>query len=445
MMIEYRPAFGYFFDTGTYLIAAARLVPDQTWPFGYSAFLRLLSPTGKTAVVPLAQHALGLLLALAIYTLLVRRGLSRRISVVAAAPVVLDSRQLMLEHFILSDALFSVLLMTGVLLLLWFERPPIGVVVGSAVFFVAAALTRTVGLGVLPIVVAYVVIRRLGAIATAAFVLALFVPFGGYVVWYHHHHGVYNFNQSTGRFLWSRTTTFVDCSASYLTDREHQICPVEPRGARGTPDNYLWNYDPTHLREVYPGVENDATYRTFALKAIRHQPMDYVATVLVDTGHFITPGWIAPVRTACVDDLWRIPSGPGICPPTLVADGFQPDSRGVGGGNPIDALNSGLREYGLTFTTPPVAVFLLAGFVVVTALRRPRTWRSHDLRDSVFLAGLGVGCIVVAMATSAIDYRYVLPTLPMLPAAAALAWNRLRTARLESATPAGGQAVEGVR
>jgi hypothetical protein len=113
----YHPALLYI-DSAKYLVSS-----EGTAPEGYQVLLRLLDPIGGLALVAAVQHAFGLAMAIALYALLLRRGVPRWAATLAAAPVLLDAYQLQLEQTIMPDVLFETMIAVGLLLLLWPRRP----------------------------------------------------------------------------------------------------------------------------------------------------------------------------------------------------------------------------------------------------------------------------------------------------------------------------------
>ncbi|MDG6100850.1 hypothetical protein Daura_02060 [Dactylosporangium aurantiacum] len=425
MMVAYYPAFGYFIDTRAYMLAAKNWDTDPIWPFGYPFFLFLLAPFERTSVVALTQHLLGLGMGVVVYALLRRRGIARHWSALAAAPILLDARELVVEHHVLSDTLFSVLLLAAVVLLLWSsDRLPVWIAALSGGFFAAASLTRTIGQVLIVVVLAYLVLRRVGWKQVLAFAVAVAIPLAGYMVWFHHEHGVYAINDYTGRYMWARTTTFVDCDKVDFTPQERALCPLEPLGQRLGPDSYLWYDDPTDLVRLY---KDDKVYKSFATKAILAQPLDYVEVVLADTLHMFQPGWHGPQRTECVHDLWNMPSaGSGdACSTTLMVKPFLPGAAAAGG-HPANWKNKTMRGYGTVFTIPGFLFVFVLLFVFAAALRRPRSQHGRENLDVVFLGTVSVALVMMSLALSAIDIRYIMPLMTLAPIALALSIHRFR-------------------
>ncbi|WP_117212838.1 phospholipid carrier-dependent glycosyltransferase [Allorhizocola rhizosphaerae] len=427
--IAYYPAFGSFMDTARYMGSAKFHAPDDIWPFGYPAFLAVLSVTGQVGVVALVQHLLGLTVAIAIYALLLRRGVRHWVAALAAVPVLLDARQVTLEHYILSETLFVVLLTAVVCVLLWREQLPTFVYAVAGVLVAGAALTRTVGQVLVVIFLGYLLLRRVGWRRVLTFALAVAIPICGYSVWFHHHYGKYALNHWSGRFLWARTTPFVDCANPGFTAEDRRICPAEPVSERLGPDTYLWGGDPARLTDVYPGRAGDDAYGSFAMKVIKHQPGDFARTVLTDAVHFVQPGWQGKPHTRCINDLWRMPSGPvtqrgDVCGPALMVSGFQPEAAGPAGAT-ITPINATLWHYGRFAATPPLLLLCLAVIAAIAIVVRRAKLPVRDRHDVLMLLAAGGALMAVSLTLSAIDVRYSLPLLPIIPAAAALALRRI--------------------
>jgi hypothetical protein len=261
----------------------------------------------------------------------------------------------------------------------------------------------------------------------ALLAVLMVLPIGGYLVWYHQHHGVYATNQVQGRFLWSRTTSFVDCERHDFTPAEQDICPKTWVVRRPPPDEYVWGYDEEHLTQrFHPEITDDEVFASFARKAILGQPLDFVKTVVKDTFHMAQPWRVMPNRTQCMTARWDLPHpSQGGCRADLLADGYRVEIAGTGGdnGSPVAYL---LHNYGNIYTVPP-ALYLHIGLIgLLLALWRARRDRRRSL-ESLLLGTTGLALLVGAIATSAIDPRYGLPMLVLAPVATVLALKRART------------------
>ena len=97
--------------------------PSGMDPVGYKGPLRAILFVANFDAVAAVQHLLGLAMAVLIYLLLLRRGVSRWLAALAIAPVLLDAYQLQIEQTIMPDVWFEALIVAGLAILLW---PPAG-------------------------------------------------------------------------------------------------------------------------------------------------------------------------------------------------------------------------------------------------------------------------------------------------------------------------------
>src|ERR1700675_1127798 len=97
-MLGYPGALWFAGDSYVYLSAALRLRPDLSKMTGYSLFLRGIEPFHSLTLVTGVQHLMGLGVAVMIYLLLRRNGVSQRWATVATLPVLLDGFLIEDEH-----------------------------------------------------------------------------------------------------------------------------------------------------------------------------------------------------------------------------------------------------------------------------------------------------------------------------------------------------------
>ena len=119
--IGYEPAL-LFIDSKKYIFGTT--ADYNAWgsydPIGYTLIvLRPVLMFADLAFVALLQHLLGLAMAVALYVLMLRRGVTRWLAALAVAPILLDAYQLNAEQTIMPDVLFEALLVAGIVLLLW--------------------------------------------------------------------------------------------------------------------------------------------------------------------------------------------------------------------------------------------------------------------------------------------------------------------------------------
>ncbi|GGP90659.1 hypothetical protein GCM10010140_20450 [Streptosporangium pseudovulgare] len=410
-MLGYRPAQLYWYDSFTYLDTAVHLRPSATFhPIGYPLLLRALLPFHSVTVIAAVQHLLGLATGAVIYALLRRRSLPGWGASLATVPALFDASFLRLEHAVLSDTQFIFLIVTGVAVLMWSPRLSPRAAAVAGLLFAAAALTRTIALPLLVLVLLVLAVRRAGWRPLAALVLAGTLPLAAYAGWYRAHHGAFALSGADGVALWARTMTFADCSVIDPPADEARLCP------NGTvvdaASEYVWAPGASLNRLPGDRFSHNALARSFALRAVAAQPLDYLREVAKDTS--LAFPWTPvphPKRVNAAFGFalgdWALPAQPLI---DQVRREYDPGIRGLYSVRPYaDFLVA--YQYPAYLRGPMLAAILLAG--AAGAVLR---WRSVLLPWAV-----AVGLLVGPVAVLDFDHRYVLPVIPVACLAAALA------------------------
>src|SRR6516162_7841445 len=135
----YRPAL-FYIDTTRYLYNA-----EGMDPVGYKGPLRAILLVANFNAVAAVQHLLGLAMAVVIYLLLLRRGVSRWLAALAIAPVLLDAYQLQIEQMVMPDVWFEALIVAGLAILLWAPEPGWRRAVAAGVVLGTSATVAQVG------------------------------------------------------------------------------------------------------------------------------------------------------------------------------------------------------------------------------------------------------------------------------------------------------------
>jgi ABC-type multidrug transport system fused ATPase/permease subunit len=436
VFLAYQPAL-FSPDSRFYLGQSARLEPPPSWPIGYPTFLRLLPLENDLAVVPFVQHLLGLAVAVLLYALLLRLGVPVWLGALATAPVLLDAYQLNIEQYILSEALFGLLLVAASALLLW--QRPLGMASAglTGLLFAAAALTRSIA--VLAGALALLTVLFLGAgmplparLSRAVAFLAVFgVAVGGYVAWFHSIHGTHSLGGSAGTSLYGRVVPWVDCSEFSLPSYERALCPMQPVGHRPQAFTLLWSR--IDSVEPPPGMTRSQIAGQFAKRAIRHQPGTYLRVVASDFATSFSPTKERRPGGYRMSQ-WQFQVAfpiPGYPPhwSTSPPAGFR---HGDKHGHVRRSLASFLRTYQRFGYTPGplLALGLLGGLSVAVGVGRAR---DSGLRSAAFLfSGLAIALCLGALAVVPFSWRYQLPQLILLPPAAAIAITALTRRGRES-------------
>ncbi|WP_245646848.1 hypothetical protein [Microtetraspora niveoalba] len=465
-MLGFRPAL-WFPDSYSYVVTAMRPKPDLVRPAGYSMFLRLLEPLHDFGFVALTQHALGLLTGVMIYVAVIRRRRPLWAGTLASAPVLLDAYQVQLEHLLVSDSLFTFLVVAAVCVAL---RPLTWrTAVATGLLLAAATLTRTVAL---PLIAAFAVLLlwygsraagratgttgdgagqggagaagasggrgrrgRLPWRVTGAFLAAALVPVAAYAGWFwaaHHRVGLVG---SNGAFLYARTMAFADCRVMRPPADLAVLCDDRSPARRPPSQDYIWDPDSPLVR--LPGItflsETDALAGRFAWLAIRSQPLDYAATTLDELARTFT--WGRPVYPdAEVYGYYEFPSEtpdpPGRHPAIVGTQFAERYQRGPISTEVVEPFAGVMRAYQSVVFLPGALLLPVLLFPPLAAAARwarrlaasgpgSRTGDGWRLAWAVpwSIAGL---LLLVPAATAEFDYRYVLPATPLAFLAAAL-------------------------
>ncbi|MBW8481645.1 hypothetical protein [Actinomadura parmotrematis] len=415
-MLARRPGEVYWYDSYEYLRFALDPKPAQELhPGGYGMLLWLLRPFHSIALIVALQHLMGLAAGLLGYATLRRRGVAGWLAAVAMVPAWFDVELLHLEHAVLSDTPFMLLVTAAVCALLWSPRVSVRAAALAGLLLALSALVRTTALPLLGLVLVWLLLKRAGRRQLVALVAVAAVPVVPYAFWYHAEYGQYKLAGGDGSALWARTRTFADCAKIKPPPAEARLCP-DPRITADAASEYFWIGEITRP----PGrAANDALARSFALRAIRAQPLDYLHDVLADLSlTFAYPAKAHPKRLPPVyyftDDVEPLSNEPTAHETMRAYDPSVRDTRPVG---PWSGL---LVAYGLHLPGPALgAVLLLGAYGVV------RRGRGPGARLAVLLPwGMAVALLVLPVVVLDFDHRYVMPVLPVAGMAAALAFAR---------------------
>jgi hypothetical protein len=440
-LVAIYPGF-WFTDSNGYVGVAATGRVLAVRVSGYSLFVAPFWRAGSAAALIVAQHLLALGMVALLYALLVRRGVPRWLAVLGVVPLALDAYQLAIEHAIMSDTLFHACVVGAIALLLWRDRPGLAALAGAGLLLGYAGLVRSVGAPFLAVFVVYLLVRRLGWRALAAFVVPWVAVTAAYGAIFAAQHGHFALNQYGSRFLYARVEPLADCATLSVPLDERFLCPKP--GHRLTTQNALWGQSsPIH------GLphSDDPRIRDFAVRVIKHRPLAYARLVGADLAHYFEPGH----RLGANDYKpapWEFPSDPGratfpgyrgpIRPhgstqfgpidPHLKA--IYPDrdvSRMVSDPHVNATASRALRVYQRYFYTSGQILAACLLVVIVALLRRRGDWRLR--LDGALLAAGTLVALLTAAAASVFSYRYGLTAVVLLPPAAALSGASLLRAR----------------
>jgi len=442
-MLGYPGALWFAGDSYVYLGAALRLRPDLSKTTGYSLFLRALEPLHSLTLVTGLQHLMGLGIAVMIYLLLRRSGVSPRWATAATLPVLLDGFEIEDEHMVMAEVLFTSLVMAALLLTLWRRQVswPAALLAGLLAGY--AVDVRSEGLPVLVLFPVAVALRGWragsrrnwrGCLAAAVMAAGCAAPVLGYAAWFHSWTGSYALTRSDGFYLWGRVSSFAECSVIRPPADELKICPTGSPSSRTPPGDYIWHAAPVHHLAGGPvSVASNTLLRDFAVGAVEAQPLGYLHSVL--SGLALSVEWprhaypdrgtvsyyyfhLTP-QTVPANHSW-IPGG------TADADagryGHAVPSRVV---EPFAVLIAGYERAFYTYG-PLFGLILVAGLGGVLRLGRPRggiprlAWVPRTGSRVPWVTAIVL--LVFPVAVADFDYRYLLPVLPFACLAAGLAF-----------------------
>ncbi|GAA2813458.1 glycosyltransferase family 2 protein [Saccharopolyspora taberi] len=433
VQLAYGPALLYI-DSFRYLDDLGYFFPGRINPIGYELFL--LGPllvVGDLSFVVAVQHVLGLALGVAIYVLLQRFRVHRWVAALAAAPVLLDAYQVQIEHNIMSDLLFQVLLLLAVVVLAWRARPgPVPAAIGGVVLG-AAVLVRIVGVTLVVPAVLFLLLaagnRKRRLLAAGALVTAFAAVLFSYAMYHRSWNGVLALGGSTGSVVYGRTAAVADCANLDLTADEKLVCPDEPvevRKRRGI-DFYVQYYNiPRNVQALPEDFDHIAAQGSLARKVLLHQPLDVLGGI---AGDFLKG--FAPTRTQSPGDVpldrWQFQTTyPMHASPWYVAEWAERHDDGKLTADP--ELAGFLRAYQLGggYTSGiALGVALLLG--IAGALRRSA--------PCLLTTGLAATALLTSAAME-FSWRYQLPGLVLLPIAGALGITAITERRPKTKEPA---------
>jgi hypothetical protein len=447
-MLGFPPAIWFGGDSASYVNSGLRWWPGVSRESGYGVMLGLLHPFHSFAVVTGVQHLLGLACAVLIYALLRHRyRLPAWGATLASLPVLLDVYVIQLEQEILADSTFTFLCVAAVTLVLWWpdrERPRWSLPAAAALFAVASAFWP-VGLPLLIMLLVFMLVRRIGWRALVSTAVAGAIPLALYLGWFDVRYHQLAFNDSDGIFLWSRTMSFAECSIIKPPADLRPLCPTGPPSTRQSAPFYIWEAN-SPLLKVGTGTSKftksrNALAKQFAIRAIEAQPLAYAGDVV--HGWLLTYSWGRPnVPSAAMASRYQFTNATQT---QNALSGTSPAAVAAG----IASLHKVQREYtgGHTADTREVRPFatimidyqrvaylrgtMLAVLMLIALSGIAMAWRRDGFRRLRGWGGPALFPFLIALTLEAVppltadfSLRYVVPTIPVICLAAALAFAR---------------------
>ena len=428
--LAYPPAL-FTSDSLRYVTLATHLTAYPIQPVGYPVMLMSLLPLHSLALVICIQHCMGIATGTLVYALLRHRfSFPSWAATLAALPPLLSAYAIQIEHFLLSDTLFGLLVTVAIVLLLWRPFPSVRVCALVGLLLAASVLVRSQGAVLAIPAAAYLGARFAGiraikrAIACVlALGITLVLPVLGYASWFDSQNGEFQLTTSTGAYLYGRVSTFADCSIIKPPADERWLCLSVPVSKRQYPGFYVW--DPSSplvanapAWDFSPRTDRLAT--NFDLRAIEAQPLAYLSAVWHTTFESFSvhrgPG-SGQSQTWYSFSATTPQSVPSLAAATAYSD------------KAVFAYNHGNPS---TRIVPPYATWildyqrfvvvpgpLLGLLVIIGVMGMAVAWRRFGGAASLpWLAGITL--IVTPAATADFDARYLVSSIPLFCLAAGL-------------------------
>ena len=429
MTLRWRPAFVNYSDTGIYIQDAySGGFADPLRVVGYGIFLiplHWIAP--HMLLVVLVQHLMGIATGALLYLALRRAGAPWPVALVPAAVVWLGGTQIFLEHSILSEALFTLLLALALYAAARGAAGPLWWAAAAGVALGLGATVRGVGTVLLAVVPLWLLfssarVSRATALRAGTALAASLVVIAGYIAWRQAETDMSGFTTNGDWNLYGRVAPFADCTRFTPPDGTEGLCdPVPPAQRHGrNVEWYIYReespaqklFGPPYL--VSPDPEANDKLRRFSLAAIRAQPGDYLDAVGEDLVRIVAPDHDSDGDLS-YDEFMR-----------FLIDGPLRDGRNEFVESwrvlyyPGDAYHRGdialLEDYERA-TRIDGAVMIV---VLLLALAAPWAAPVRARRVAALMSATAFALLVYPIATHAYDARFVVPALGPLVAAAAL-------------------------
>jgi hypothetical protein len=410
--------------------AATDPLSNPQHPPGYSVFLAGVGVVTRTVgAFVVLQHLMGIASALLLFAAVRRLCGSPWPGVVGAAVVLLGADQLYLEDLIMSETLFTLLLMGFVYAMAraleqpqrWWPWPPV-----VAVLLVLATVTRTAALFLIPVAALALLLAQprpwlprwrpqvalLGAVCLSLVIAASVSGVTG---------NGFGVTPSPGWHLYMRAAPVADCDEFTPPPGTAKLCERTAPEERFGPDYYAFDPNSPALKLVGPYGTDDDDLDAFSRQVVLHQPRAFVESVLPDIVAYYVPQSYGPWKAGMGTDIdGQLSWGWALIPVDETQEATQDGMETFFSPFSVhhryrilDAFYDYQRvvRFGGTLLTISTLLILIGLFV------GPR--RS---RIAILLLGVG-GLAIILLPTFSANYvgRYMVPSAGPLAAAAVIA------------------------
>jgi hypothetical protein len=300
LSLAVQPAMMNNVDSPVYTsMADGGLFQDPVRPAGYAMVLRILHVFATNLEFTIAvQHLAGILTGLLIYATVRRIGAPVWVGVAAAAAVLLSLDQVYLEHSILAETTFALLLTSALYAcvrsldeptrLIGFVTTRHAWIVGAGVSLGFASWVRAAGAPLAPFLALWLLLaipgrwsQRLGRAAlggaTVAAIVLLYFALNDATT------GNFGLTKASGRVLYGRVAPFAKCDEFTPPPGTRVLCEETPTIDRFGSDYYIWDKSSPAWKEFGPPPESDDVLGEFGREAVLGQPFSYFLAILTDT------------------------------------------------------------------------------------------------------------------------------------------------------------------
>lgn len=412
VMVSYFPAVMLSFDSARYArIDAKPMFGDYWMPAGYPFLLRFLRGISDQLWFTIAvQHVIGLSVGITLFLAMRRLGAKLWVACVPASVAFLSGDHIYLEHMIMAEFLITFLAATGLAFAVFglADGVRLGALATASAFLGLAAITRSVGIVLIPVLVICTLRFTTGPLrarvrALSAAVLPGAAILGIYVAACSIVDGKYlGLSDMRGWNVYSRVAPFADCREFAPPPGTSVLCEDTPATERPGPFYYVWEKDSVARRHFRLGPKTGKHLGAFARQVILHQPVDYLRAVVIDLARYVEPAtgrqWPYAGQTdATLAFGWHDPNVERLVVAAM--------SRGYRGTQPRIFGQSLLNSYQHLFRLDGL---LLAALLFLTCVA---IWRRRGPGElGMMLFGLGaLGLYVLPVATVCYDIRYGVP------------------------------------
>jgi hypothetical protein len=283
-------------DGAPYTMAAAHNpLSDVQAPAGYPAFLAALGAiTRQVAAVAIVQHLLGIAAAIVFFAAVRRASGSAWLALIPAAGLLLDSDQIYLEHSVMAEGAFAIMLAATLYAAVRvLERPQsIGWAVATGALAGVDGLVRSAAVALVAVLVVATLLAggawRIRARAAGIVAGAAVVVLAAYALANLASNGELTVGPKPGWHLYGMVAHYADCRAFTPPAGTRRLCETTPPRRRQGLNFYLYDAR-SPARRSFGYFGHDATVGAFARQVVLHQPGAYLRNVALNFAGYFVP------------------------------------------------------------------------------------------------------------------------------------------------------------